>query len=131
MTNRPTPSQLALHNVDAIVAILVLPLFAIAGWPLEGWFWAVALWAVNRFLQARIEHRAADMPALRGVGVLGASMLLRPWIGMLLLFLITRHDTAMTVSATLLFLVRVTIDIGTRIATHRNFSSSITGGTPS
>lgn len=131
MTNRPTAAQLALHNVDAIVAIAVLPLFAIAGWPLEGWFWAVALWAVNRFLQARIEHRAARMGALRGVGVLGASMLLRPWIGMLLLFLITRHDTAMAVSSTLLFLVLVTIDIGTRIATHRNFSSSITGGTPS
>jgi len=131
LTNRPTAAQLALHNVDAIVAILVLPLFGIAGWPLEGWFWAVALWAVNRFLQARIEHRAADMPALRGVGVLGASMLLRPWIGMVALFLITRHDTAMTVSAVLLFLVLVTIDIGTRIATHRNFSSSITGGTPS
>ncbi len=131
MTNRPTAAQLALHNVDAIVAIAVLPLFAIAGWPLEGWFWAVALWAVNRFLQARIEHRAARMGALRGVGVLGASMLLRPWVGMLLLFLITRHDTAMAVSSTLLFMVLVTIDIGTRIATHRNFSSSITGGTPS
>ena len=131
MTNRPTAAQLALHNVDAIVAIAVLPLFAIAGWPLEGWFWAVALWAVNRFLQARIEHRASRMGALRGVGVLGASMLLRPWVGMLLLFLITRHDSAMAVSSTLLFLVLVTIDIGTRIATHRNFSSSITGGTPS
>jgi hypothetical protein len=71
------------------------------------------------------------MPALRGVGVLGASMLLRPWIGMLVLFLITRHDTAMAVSSTLLFLVLVTIDIATRIATHRNFSSSMTGGTPS
>ena len=131
MTNRPTAAQLALHNVDAIVAIAVLPLFAIAGWPLEGWFWAVALWAVNRFLQARIEHRAARMGALRGVGVLGASMLLRPWVGMLLLFLITRHDTAMAVSSTLLFLVLITLDIGTRIATHRNFSSSMTGGTPS
>jgi hypothetical protein len=131
LTNRPTPSQLALHNVDAIIAIAMLPVFALAGWPLEGWFWAVALWAVNRFLQAGIEHRAAQMPALRGVGVLGASMLLRPWIGMLVLFLITRHDTAMAVSSTLLFLVLVTIDIGTRIATHRNFSGSMTGGRPS
>ncbi len=131
MTSRPTPSQLALHNVDALIAVLVLPVFVLAGWPLEGWFWAVALWAVNRFLQARIEHRAATMPALRGVGVLGASMLLRPWVGMLVLFLITRHDTAMAVSATLLFLILVTVDIATRIATHRNFSSSMTGGTPS
>jgi len=122
-------SQLAAHNVDAILAILALPLFLAAGLPLEGWFWAVALWAVNRYLQARIERRAVSMPALRGVGVMGASMLLRPWIGMLILFLITRNDSEQALSATLLFLVLVSIDIATRILTHKNFSTRI-GGTP-
>jgi hypothetical protein len=129
--SKPSAAQLAAHNIDAIVAIVALPVFLLAGWPLEGWFWAVALWAVNRFLQAVVEHRAVRMPALRGVGVMGASMLLRPWIGMLILFLITRHDKAMAVSSVLLFLLLVTVDIATRIATHRNYSSSITGGTPS
>jgi hypothetical protein len=62
---------------------------------------------------------------------MGASMLLRPWIGMLILFLVTRGDTALAVSSTLLFLLLVTIDIATRIATHRNYSRSVTGGTPS
>lgn len=122
-------SQLAAHNVDAILAILALPLFLAAGLPLEGWFWAVALWAINRYLQARIERRAVSMPALRGVGVMGASMLLRPWIGMLILFLITRNDSEQALSATLLFLVLVSIDIATRIFTHKNFSTRI-GGTP-
>jgi hypothetical protein len=118
--SRISPAKLAAHNIDAIVALLALPLFAVADLPLAGWFWAALLWAVNRFLQARIERRANDMPALRAVGVMGASMLLRPWIGMVILFLITRHDAAMAVSATLLFLVLVTIDIGTRILTHKN-----------
>ena len=128
--SKPTAAQLAAHNIDAIIALVALPLFLLAGWPLAGWFWAVALWAVNRFLQAAVEHRAVRMPALRGVGVMGASMLLRPWIGMLILFLITRGDKAEAVSSTLLFLLLVTVDIATRIATHRNYSSSITGGTP-
>ena len=128
--SKPSAAQLAAHNIDAIIALVALPLFLLAGWPLAGWFWAVALWAVNRFLQAVVEHRAVRMPALRGVGVMGASMLLRPWIGMLILFLITRHDKAMAVSSVLLFLLLVTVDIATRIATHRNYSSSITGGTP-
>jgi len=122
--------KLLAHNLDAIVALIALPLFALAGWPLAGWFYATALWAVNRYLQSRIERRASDMTALRGVGVLGASMLLRPWIGMLILFLITRNDPTMAVSSVLLFLVLVTLDIGTRIVTHRNFSASI-GGTNS
>jgi hypothetical protein len=119
-TNSISLGRLALHNVDAIVAVLALPVFVLTGLPVEGWFWATVLWAVNRFLQARVERKAAAMEPLRGVGVMGASMLLRPWIGMLLLFLITRHDPAMAISATIYFLVLLTIDILTRVATHRN-----------
>ena len=118
---------LAAHNLDAIAAAVALAVFPLAGWPLEGWFWATALWAANRYLQAVTERRAARMGALRGVGLLGASMLMRPWIGMLVLFLITRHDGTMVVSATLLFLVLVTIDICTRIVTHRNVGRRLGG----
>jgi hypothetical protein len=122
-----SPQTLAAHNLDAIVAILAVPVFLLAGWPLEGWFWATALWAVNRYAQSVIERRAARMGALRGVGVLGASMLLRPWIGMLALFLITKDDTALAVSSVLLFLLLVTIDIATRVLTHKNIGGTIGG----
>jgi hypothetical protein len=122
-----SPQTLAAHNIDAIVALLAVPVFLIAGWPLEGWFWATALWAVNRYLQSVIERRAARMGALRGVGVLGASMLLRPWIGMLALFLITRGDSTMAVSSVLLFLILVTIDIATRVLTHKNIRGTLGG----
>ena len=127
MRNTISPAKLAAHNLDAIVALSALPVFAATGLPLEGWFWATALWAVNRFLQARIERRAAVMPALRGVGVMGASMLLRPWLGMLALFLITRDDATLAISATILFMLLITLDIVTRVFTHRNIRSRITG----
>jgi hypothetical protein len=126
--HRTALTTLAAHNVDAIVALVAAPAFLIAGLPLEGWFWAVALWATNRFLQAAIERRAAVMGALRAVGVMGASMLLRPWIGMLALFLITHNHRTMALSALLLFAVLVTLDIATRILTHRNIRAQI-GGT--
>jgi hypothetical protein len=123
-----TPAQLCAHNIDAILAALALPVFALTGLPLEGWFWATVLWAVNRYAQAVIERRAVRMGALRGVGTMGASMLLRPWIGMLVLFLITRHDSTMAISSVLLFLLLLTVDIGTRIVTHRNIGRGL-GGT--
>jgi len=69
-----SPQTLAAHNLDAIVAIAAVPVFLLAGWPLEGWFWATALWAVNRYAQAVIERRAARTSPLRGVGIMGASM---------------------------------------------------------
>ena len=122
-----SPQTLAAHNLDAIVAILAIPVFLIAGWPLEGWFWAVALWAVNRYVQAVIERRAARTSPLRGVGIMGASMLLRPWIGMLVLFLITKDDRTLVLSSVLLFLILVTIEIATRVLTHRNIRGTLGG----
>jgi hypothetical protein len=67
------------------------------------------------------------MGALRAVGVMGASMLLRPWIGMLVLFLITRHDSTLAVSSVVLFLLLVTVDILLRILTHKNIRTQIGG----
>ena len=122
-----SPQTLAAHNLDAIVAIVAAPVFLLAGWPLEGWFWATALWAVNRYAQAVIERRAARTSPLRGVGIMGASMLLRPWIGMLVLFLITRGDRTVVISSVLLFLLLVTIDIATRVLTHRNIRGTLGG----
>jgi hypothetical protein len=68
------------------------------------------------------------MGPLQGVGTLGVSMLLRPWIGMLILFLITRHSSTLAISSVLLFLVLLTVDIATRIVTHRNVARRV-GGT--
>jgi hypothetical protein len=129
VTARTTsPTQLCAHNIDAILAVAALPVFAATGLPLAGWFWATVLWAVNRYAQSIVERRAVRMGALQGVGVLGASMLLRPWIGMLILFLITRHSSTLAISSVLLFLVLLTVDIATRIVTHRNIGRGL-GGT--
>jgi hypothetical protein len=129
VTARTTsPAQLCAHNIDAILALVALPVFAATGLPLEGWFWATALWAVNRYAQAALERRAARMGALRGVGTMGASMLLRPWLGMLALFLITRHSSTLAISSVLLFLLLLTVDIATRVVTHRNVGRGV-GGT--
>jgi hypothetical protein len=121
------PAQLCAHNVDAILAVVALPAFLLTGLPIDGWFWATALWAVNRYAQAAVERRAVRMGALRGVGTMGASMLLRPWIGMLVLFLITRHDRTLAVSSVLLFLLLFTVDLATRILTHRNIGPDVGG----
>jgi hypothetical protein len=122
-----SPQTFAAHNIDAIVAAVAVPVFLLAGLPLEGWFWATALWAVNRYAQAVIERRASRASALRGVGIMGASMLLRPWIGMLVLFLITKDDRTLMVSSVLLFLLLITIDIATRVFTHRNIRGTLGG----
>ena len=118
--DHPSPSKLLAHNLDALIALAALPIFAFSSLPLGGWFWAIALWAANRFLQAVVERRARELRALQAVGVMGASMLLRPWIGMLVLFLVTKDQPAVAISSVLLFLLLLTVDIATRVLAHKN-----------
>jgi hypothetical protein len=40
--SKPSLSHLAAHNLDAILAVLALPAFLLAGLPLEGWYWSSA-----------------------------------------------------------------------------------------
>jgi cobalamin synthase len=128
LTPTHTAGRLLAHNLDAVLAVLALPVFAIAGLPLEGWFWALALWALNRFAQARIERRAQRMDAMKAMGMMSASMLVRPWVGMVVLFVITRHDKELALSSVALFMVLITVDIATRIVAHRQNDRQI-GGT--
>ncbi len=100
MTSTETSaSRLLAHNLDACLALLAFPLFLAIGLPLEGWFWATLLWALNRYLSVVIERRAAKAAPLRGVGMMGVSMLARPWILMLALFLITKDNPTMAISS--------------------------------
>ena len=46
---------------------------------------------------------------------------------MLVLFLITKDDGTLVVSSVLLFLLLVTIDIATRVFTHRNIRGTLGG----
>ena len=46
---------------------------------------------------------------------------------MLALFLITRHSSTLVISSVLLFLLLLTVDIVTRIVTHRNVGSGVGG----
>ena len=55
-------SRLLAHNIDALVALLALPVFLIAGWPVEGWFWATLFWALNRYINVAVERLGDSSP---------------------------------------------------------------------
>ena len=69
MTSTETSaSRLLAHNLDACLALLAFPRVPGVGLPLEGWFWATLLWALNRYLSVVIERRAAKAAAAAGGG---------------------------------------------------------------
>ena len=43
-TPRPMPARLLPALAGSVVVALALPVFALAGWPLQGWALAAVLW---------------------------------------------------------------------------------------
>ena len=72
-TPRPIPGRLVPALAGSAVIVLALPVFAVAGWPLDGWTLAAVLWVAAQafaWLLARLSLDAGNLAAagMRGIG---------------------------------------------------------------
>ena len=79
-TPRSVPSRLAPTVAGGLVIFLALPVFAVAGWPLEGWALAAVLWVaaeVFALVLARLPGSADNLAAagMRGIGTTSRALL--------------------------------------------------------
>ena len=79
-TPRPVPSRLAPILAGGSVIALALPVFAVAGWPLDGWALAAVLWAAAllfSLLLARLSNDPGNLAAagMRGIGTTSRALL--------------------------------------------------------
>lgn len=110
---------LFLRNVDLVVLPLALPVFLLAGWPVEGWACAALIWAAWRIVGAQLDRRTREAgPDLQRAAVLqGASSIGRGWmllLGVLAAGLLISRDVGLATA--LLLTVLFTISISFRLA---------------
>ena len=110
-----SPALAALQFLGAPVALAALPIFWAGGYPIDGWWIAVALWVANRAIQWGTLRFIFGLPQTIAVAVVGVGFLTRAW-GSMIVLLLTVHfagkDTA--VPAAILFAVLYTADLATR-----------------
>jgi hypothetical protein len=110
-----TPALAIAQLLALPIAVLALPLFIAAGWPLEGWLAAVLIWLANRAIQWWVNRFIIGLPQTVAVAVAGVAFLSRAWGSMIALLLMVHFagkDAA--VAAAILFLVLYTADLVTR-----------------
>jgi hypothetical protein len=117
-TPRPLPSRLAPTIAGGAVVLLALPLFAVAGWPLDGWAFAATLWVAVQafaFLLTRLPSGADNLAAsvLRGLG--STSRLLLAGIPLVAL---TVADERVGLAAALVFATAYTVELLVGLATY-------------
>ncbi len=76
-----------MRNLDLVILAAALPLFLLAGLPIEGWLGAAVIWALWRGIGHWSEQRARSATEPREmVGITAGSMIGRGWLlGLILL----------------------------------------------
>src|SRR5271165_3198641 len=96
--------------LDIVVLAISLPVFLVAGLPMNGWAVAAGAWLIQRGVQIYTTRRAAasDDPRTT-VGVLAGSMLGRGWFVAIAIFLVGVNDNSAGLAAAVLIVVLFTV----------------------
>jgi hypothetical protein len=110
-TPRPVPSRLGPTIAGGALLALALPVFAVAGWPLQGWLLAAVLWAgalAFSLLLARLPGDPGNLAAagMRGIGTTSRALL----VGIPLVA-VTVTNESVGVSAAVLYALAFTVEL--------------------
>jgi uncharacterized membrane protein YiaA len=117
-TPRPLPGRLAPTIAGGAVIVLALPVFAVAGWPLDGWALAAVLWAAAEafsLLLARLPGNADNLAAagMRGIGTTSRGLL----VGVVLVIVTVSNETV-GLAAALLYAIAFTVELAVGLMTY-------------
>ncbi len=95
--------------MDVALALIALPIFIAAGWPLGGWAAGAGAWVAQRMVSNSTTRRAAAARDVRTrVGLLAGSMIGRGWLVALTILLVGLADRRAGLSGAVLFLAVLT-----------------------
>ena len=97
--------------------LLALPVFAIAGWPLQGWAIAAVLWVAAQALAYLLTRLPLDEGNLAAAGVRGIGMGFRAFIVGIPLVAITVADSRVGLAAASLYAIAYTLELAVSLIT--------------
>jgi hypothetical protein len=114
---RPAPSILLPIVAGTGVIVLALPIYLIAGWPIEAWALAAILWAGSQafsVLLVRLRTRG-DLVAS---GVAAFGMLFRAIAVMVVLLVVAASDPHLGLAAAITYALAYTVEFGLSLVTY-------------
>ena len=114
---RRVPGRLAPLLAGSGLILLALPVFAVAGWPLQGWALAAVLWVAAQALGYLLTRLPMDEGNLAAAGVRGIGMGFRAFIVGIPLVAVTVADSRVGVAAAVLYVLAYTLDLAVSLAT--------------
>jgi peptidoglycan/LPS O-acetylase OafA/YrhL len=117
-TPRPLPSRLAPTIAGATVIALALPVFAVAGWPLEAWALAAVLWVGAQAFAFVLARLAGDPDNLAAAGMRGIGTTSRGLLVGIPLVIVTVSNETVGLAAAALYALAFTVELGVGLAAY-------------
>jgi hypothetical protein len=115
---RVAPPALLPAVAGAIVLIVSLPLFLLAGWPIDGWAIGAVLWAGSEALGAVLTRLRARTGNLAAAGVAGFLMLFRAIAVMVVVFAVAVSDKWVGLAAALTYAAAYSAAFGLQLVAY-------------
>ena len=117
-TPRPLPSRLAPTIAGGAIIALALPIFAVAGWPLQGWALAAVLWAASEIFALLLTRLPGSPDNLAAAGVRGIGTTSRALLVGVVLVIVTVSNETVGLAAAILYALAFTAELGVGLATY-------------
>jgi hypothetical protein len=111
------PGRVAPMLAGTALIVLALPIFAIAGFPLQGWALAAVLWAAAQTLGYLLTRLPLDAGNLAASGVRGIGMGFRAFIVGIPLVAVTVADSRVGVAAVVLYALAYSLELAVSLIT--------------
>ena len=102
----------------AAVILLALPVFVIAGWPVEGWALGAVLWASAQLLALLLTRLRLGAGNLAASGVVGIGMTFRAVAVMVVIIAVAASDARLALAAAAVYGLAYTLELALSLATY-------------
>lgn len=117
-TPRPEPSHLLPALGSALVILVALPVFLVAGLPIGGWALAAALWAAVHGIDALLHRARGDAGNLAASGVQAFGLFFKA-IGLLVVLVAAAvASPRLAVAAAVTYALAYTFELGLSLVTY-------------
>lgn len=115
---RTAPPALLPAIAGSIVVLLALPIFAIAGWRVEGWALGAVLWFGSEAFGWVLSRLRAQTGNLAAAGVVAFGMLFRAIAVMVVIFAVAVSDKWLGLAAALTYAAGYSAQLGLQLTAY-------------
>ena len=123
-TPRAEPGRLVPALAGSAVIVFALPIFAVAGWPIEGWLLAATLWVAGQLFAWLLTRLPLGTGNLAAAGMRGIGTSFRAMAVGIPLVVVTTSDERVGLAAAVVYVFAFTVELAVSLVAYFGVEAS-------